>query len=86
MNTKCITVYTGDYGVFSDIYEEILSLNLAENEEVEIEGITVSDSGEVTGDYIEKMKQKPEVAVMKIRERNIIIMQHGDVFEILIPA
>lgn len=86
MNTKCITVYTGDYGTFSDIYEEILSLNLAENEEVEIEGITVSDSGEVSIEYIEKMKQKPEVAVMKIRDKNILIMQHGDVFEILMPA
>ena len=86
MNTKCITVYTGDYEVFSDIYEEILALNLAENEEVEIEGITVSDSGEVSLEYIEKMKQKPEVAVMKIRDRNILIMQHGDIFEILIPA
>ncbi|HBI03548.1 MAG TPA: NAD/NADP transhydrogenase alpha subunit [Paenibacillaceae bacterium] len=86
MITKCITVYTGDYEVFSDIYEEILALDLAENEEVEIEGITVSDSGEVSIEYIEKMKQKPEVAVMKIRDRNILIMQHGDIFEILIPA
>lgn len=86
MLTKCITVYTSDYEVFGSIYEEIIAMELEENEEVEIEGITVSDSGEVSMEYIDKMKQKPEVAVLKIRERNILIMQHGDVFEILIPA
>lgn len=86
MTTKCITVYTGDYEMFSNIYEEVLALELEENEEIELEGITVSDSGEVSLEYIEKMKQKPEVAVMKIRDRNILIMQHGDVFEILLPA
>lgn len=86
MPTKCITVYTKDYEVFGSIYEEIIAMELEENEETEIEGITVSDSGEVAMDYIEKMKQKPEVAVLKIRNRNILIMQHGDVFEILIPA
>ncbi|HJV44567.1 MAG TPA: NAD/NADP transhydrogenase alpha subunit [Bacillota bacterium] len=82
---RCISVYTKDYDLFSDIYEQILGLSLGENEEREIEGITVSDAGEVPEDYIEKMRQKPEVAVMTIKKRSIIILQHGDVFEILLP-
>lgn len=83
---KCISVYTKDYEVFSDIYERILELNLGENEEVEIDGITVSDAGEIPDDYIEKMRQKPEVAVMRIKKKGVIILQHGEVFEILLPS
>ncbi len=83
---KCISVYTKDYEVFSDIYERILELNLDENEETEIDGITVSDAGEIPDDYIEKMRQKPEVAVMRIRKKGVIILQHGEVFEILLPS
>lgn len=83
---KCISVYTKDYEVFSDIYERILELNLAENDETEIDGITVSDAGEIPDDYIEKMRQKPEVAVMRIKKKGVIILQHGEVFEILLPS
>jgi hypothetical protein len=82
---RCISVYTKDFEMFSDIYEEILALSLGENEEREIEGITVSDAGEVPEDYLDKMRQKPEVAVMKIKKQGIIILQHGEVFEILLP-
>lgn len=82
---KCISVYTKDFEVFSDIYEQILNLSLEENEEVEVEGITVSDAGEVPADYIEKMRQKPEVAVLKIKKMGVTILQHGEVFEILLP-
>ncbi|UOF91647.1 NAD/NADP transhydrogenase alpha subunit [Fodinisporobacter ferrooxydans] len=83
---KCITVYTNSYETFSDIYEEILNSTFSENEEKEIEGIIVSESGDVPADYIEQMRNKPEVAVMKIKKRDITIMQHGQVFEILMPS
>jgi len=82
---RCISVYTKDFAVFSDICDQILALNLAEDEEVEIEGITISDAGSVDGDYVEKMRQKPEVAVLRIKKQNVTILQHGEVFEILLP-
>lgn len=85
MSLKCITVYTSDFTVFSDIYEQVLNTPLREDEEREIEGVTVIESGEVPIDYIEKMKKKLDVAVMRIKDQNITIMQHGQVFEILIP-
>jgi hypothetical protein len=82
---KCIAVYTSNFEVFSDIYEEVINTPLAENEEKVVEGITISESGEVPENYLQKMKVKPEVVVMKVRERNITILQHGEVFEIFIP-
>lgn len=42
---KCISVYTKDFEVFSDIYEKVLSTPLEENEEKQVEGVMVSDSG-----------------------------------------
>lgn len=81
---KCITVYTNNYEIFSDLFETIVNTPLAENEERELEGITISESGEVPVDYIERMKNKPEVAVLKIKEPPTTILQHGDVFEILL--
>lgn len=85
MSIKCITVYTNDYSVFSDIYEQVLNAQLQEDEEREIKGVTVIESSDVPLDYIEKMRKKNDVAVMHIKDRDITIMQHGDVFEILIP-
>ncbi len=85
MSMKCITVYTNSYETFSDIYEDVLNQTLSEYEEKEIEGVTVSDAGGVPADYVERMKARPEVAVMSIRQKGITILQHGDVFEILIP-
>lgn len=86
MTMNCITVYTDNYETFSDIYEEVLSTQFGEDEEREIEGITVSHSGEVPEDYIDKMKTKPEVAVMKNRRKGITIIQRKECFEVLIPA
>jgi hypothetical protein len=83
---KCIAVYTKDFEVFSDILEEVLKLKLADQEEKEIDGITVSDSGEVPEHYLEKMKVKLDVVVMKVKHSDITILQHGEVFEILIPS
>jgi hypothetical protein len=58
----------------------------ADNEELIIEGVTVSDAGEVPDQYIERMRVKPEVVVMKEKERNVTILQHGEVFEICLPS
>lgn len=82
---KCIAVYTNDFEVFSDIYEKVISTPLAENEEKEIEGVIVSESGNVPEHYIERMRAKLDVVVMKVREKDITILQHGEVFEIFIP-
>ncbi|MFD0867853.1 MULTISPECIES: NAD/NADP transhydrogenase alpha subunit [Paenibacillus] len=82
---KCISVYTKNFAVFSDIYEEIMKTPFAENEEKEIEGIVVSESGEVPDSYLDRMRTKPDVVVMKVKEQNVTILQHGDVFEIILP-
>lgn len=81
----CISVYTDNFGAFSDIFEEVLNSGLSENEECELEGIMVSHSGDVPEHYLERMSQKPEVVVMKDKQRGITILQHGRVFEILLP-
>jgi hypothetical protein len=82
---KCIAVYTNNFEVFSDIYEQVINTPLKENEEKEIEGILVSEAGEVPQNYLDKMKVKPEVVVMKVRDKDITILQHRDVFEIFLP-
>ncbi|GIP41597.1 hypothetical protein J45TS6_00560 [Paenibacillus sp. J45TS6] len=83
---KCISVYTDKFDAFSDIFEEVVTTEMSENEEKEIEGITVSHSGDVPEHYLERMSQKTEVVVMKDKLRNITILQHGQVFEILLPT
>ncbi|GKU79477.1 NAD/NADP transhydrogenase alpha subunit [Paenibacillus sp. L3-i20] len=83
---KCISVYTNNFEQFSDIYEQVLQSPPEENEDIVIDGITVSGSGDVPDQYIERMRVKPEVVVMKERERNIMILQHGNVFEICMPS
>ncbi|MEK3787665.1 MULTISPECIES: hypothetical protein [Paenibacillus] len=83
---KCISVYTDNFEAFSDVFEQVLDRGLSENEETELEGITVSHSGDVPDHYLERMSQKPEVVVMKDKSRGITILQHGQVFEILLPV
>ncbi|RJE90105.1 NAD/NADP transhydrogenase alpha subunit [Paenibacillus sp. 1011MAR3C5] len=83
---KCISVYTNNFELFSDIYEQVLESPPQENEDIVIEGITVSGSGDVPDQYIDRMRTKPEVVVMKEKERNIMILQHGNVFEICLPT
>lgn len=82
---KCIAVYTKDFELFSDIYEQVINTPLADNEEKEVEGIVISESGTVPENYLNRMKSKPEVVVMKVKGQPITILQHGDVFEILLP-
>lgn len=82
---KCISVYTNDFERFSDIYEKVLATPLADDEEKEVEGVTISDSGDVPAHYIDKMKGKPDVVVMKVRNKDITILQRGELFEIFIP-
>ncbi|MGW8957979.1 NAD/NADP transhydrogenase alpha subunit [Paenibacillus sp. NPDC055715] len=83
---KCISVYTDNFEDFSDIFEQIVTSEFTENEERELEGITVSHSGDVPEHYLERMSQKPEVVVMRDKSRGITILQHGQVFEILLPV
>lgn len=83
---NCISVYTNNFELFSDIYEQVLESPPEENEDLVVEGITVSGSGDVPEQYIERMRAKPEVVVMRDKERNIMILQHGNVFEICLPS
>ncbi|OBZ17509.1 MULTISPECIES: hypothetical protein [Bacillales] len=83
---NCISVYTNNFELFSDIYEQVLESPPEENEDLVVEGITVSGSGDVPEQYIERMRVKPEVVVMRDKERNIMILQHGNVFEICLPS
>lgn len=80
---RCLTVYTDNLTELSDILPTLFTLSLQENEETQIEGITVSDVGEVPEDYVEKMKAKPEVAVLYTKKPPITILQHNNVFELL---
>jgi len=83
---KCISVYTDNFELFSDIYEQVVDSPPGDNEEKVVEGVTVSDAGDVPDQYIERMRTKPEVVVMSERKRGITILQHGTVFEICIPG
>ena len=47
--------------------------------------MTINDSGYVPAHYIDKMKGKPDVVVMKVRNKDITILQRGERFEIFIP-
>jgi len=82
---KCISVYTKNFEQFSDIYDKVLSTKLKEDEETVVEGVTVTESGEVPEHYIDRMRAKRDVVVMKEKGRDITILQHGEVFEILVP-
>lgn len=83
---KCISVYTDNFELFSDMFEKVIEIDLKENDEQELEGVTISDSGEVPKHYLERMSTKPEVVVMRDKDKGITILQHGKVFEILIPS
>lgn len=83
--TRCITVYTKDYDRFSDVYEEILKTDFSDEEEKEIDGITFIASTDVPDDYIDRMREKQDAAIMNEKERGITIVQHGEVFEIFLP-
>lgn len=82
---RCISVYTKDFAQFSDVYEQILQTPLLDHEEKSIEGILFSDSGEISEDYVKRLKAKPDVVVMKLKDTGVMILQHGQVFEMFIP-
>ncbi|WP_274364664.1 NAD/NADP transhydrogenase alpha subunit [Paenibacillus thermotolerans] len=82
---KCISVYTNDFERFSDIYDKVLSTKLSQDEETEVEGVMVSESGDVPEHYVDRMRSKRDVVVMKEKGRDITILQHGELFEILLP-
>ncbi|CAH8771382.1 NAD/NADP transhydrogenase alpha subunit [Paenibacillus dendritiformis] len=82
---KCISVYTNDFEQFSDIYEAIIQTPLQEDEEKEVEGVTIYGAGEVPAQYVDRMRQKRGVVVMKVKDLGITILQHGEQFEIILP-
>ncbi|BFH69225.1 MAG: NAD/NADP transhydrogenase alpha subunit [Paenibacillus dendritiformis] len=82
---KCISVYTNDFEQFSDIYEAIIQTPPQEDEEKEVEGVTIYGAGEVPAQYVDRMRQKRGVVVMKVKDLGITILQHGEQFEIILP-
>ncbi|MBN3527547.1 NAD/NADP transhydrogenase alpha subunit [Paenibacillus apiarius] len=82
---KCISVYTNDFEQFSDIYEKVIQTPLQDDEEREIDGITIYGAGEVPEQYVERMRQKRDVVVMRVKDQDITILQHGEQFEIILP-
>ncbi len=82
---RCVSVYTDDFETFSNLFEQIVALDLHEDQEIEIDGILVNDAGQVPDNYLEKMMAKPDVVVMRDQERDFIVLQHGNLFEIFMP-
>lgn len=82
---RCISVYTNDFEQFSNIYEAIIQTPLQEDEEKEVDGVTIYGAGEVPAQYVDRMRQKREVVVMKVKDLDITILQHGKQFEIIVP-
>ncbi|GAC44111.1 hypothetical protein [Paenibacillus popilliae] len=82
---RCISVYTNDFEQFSNIYETIIQTPLQEDEEKEVDGVTIYGAGEVPAQYVDRMRQKREVVVMKVKDLDITILQHGKQFEIIVP-
>lgn len=82
---KCISVYTNDFEQFSTIYEKIMQTPLQENEECEIDGVMVYACDQVPDLYVERMRQKREVVVMRVKNSGITILQRGEQFEIILP-
>ncbi|RJG24564.1 NAD/NADP transhydrogenase alpha subunit [Paenibacillus thiaminolyticus] len=82
---KCISVYTNDFEQFSDIYEAIIQTPLQEDEEKEVEGVMIYGAGAVPAQYVDRMRQKRGVVVMKVKDLGITILQHGEQFEIILP-
>ncbi|MDO3409670.1 NAD/NADP transhydrogenase alpha subunit [Saccharibacillus sp. CPCC 101409] len=83
---RCVTVYTNEFEKFSDIFEQVLISDIPENEDTEVEGVTVGSVSDIPEEYIEQMRVKPEVVVMRDKKRGITILQHGKIFEIFIPS
>ncbi|TVX92956.1 NAD/NADP transhydrogenase alpha subunit [Paenibacillus agilis] len=82
---KCISVYTDNFEQFSDIYLKLLEQPVQDDEEIEVDGVTVYGAGSVPEQYVDRMKQKNNVVVMRDKNQGIIILQHAKQFEILLP-
>jgi hypothetical protein len=82
---RCISVYTNDFEQFSNIYETIIQTPLQEDEEKEVDGITIYGAGKVPAQYVDRMRQKRDVVVMRVKDLDITILQHGKQFEIIVP-
>ncbi|MGZ9584105.1 NAD/NADP transhydrogenase alpha subunit [Paenibacillus marinisediminis] len=82
---RCISVYTDNFEQFSDIFEKVMQSPVQDDEEIIVDGITVYGAGEVPDQYVDRMKQKRDVVVMRVKAEGITILQHGDLFEIILP-
>jgi len=82
---RCISVYTDNFEQFSDIFEKVMNRAIKDDEEIEVDGITVYGAGEVPEQYVDRMKQKRDVVVMRVKSEGITILQHGNQFEIIVP-
>lgn len=82
---KCISVYTDQFDVFSDIYDRVRNTLLQDDEETIIGGVVVIESGSVPDHYLNRMRERPDVAVMQDKDQQVTILQRGDIFEILMP-
>ncbi|MCG7406682.1 NAD/NADP transhydrogenase alpha subunit [Paenibacillus sp. ACRRX] len=83
---KCISVYTDNFEQFSDIYEKLMQQTVQDDEEIVVDGVTVYGAGEVPEQYIDRMRQKRDVVVMRVKNKDITILQHGKQFEIILPV
>lgn len=82
---RCISVYTDNFEQFSDIYDKVMENPVNDDEEIVVDGINVYGAGEVPDQYVDRMKQKRDVVVMRVKADDITILQHGDLFEIILP-
>lgn len=82
---RCISVYTDNFEQFSDIYEKVMENPVNDDEEIVVDGINVYGAGEVPDQYVDRMRQKRDVVVMRVKSEDITILQHGDLFEIILP-
>lgn len=82
---RCISVYTDNFEQFSDIYDKVMENPVNDDEEIMVDGINVYGAGEVPDQYVDRMKQKRDVVVMRVKADDITILQHGDLFEIILP-
>ncbi|ASS75024.1 hypothetical protein CIG75_08510 [Tumebacillus algifaecis] len=85
MTMNVLKVFTQNIEVFSDLYHLLENLSLTEGQETEVEGVKVSGGGQVDEEYLDTMRVKLDVAVLKVKPGNVTILQHSGMFEVLFP-
>ncbi|SMG25939.1 hypothetical protein SAMN06295960_1472 [Paenibacillus aquistagni] len=85
VDLKCIAVYTDNFEQFSDIYDKVMQQSVGEDEEIVVDGVTVYGAGDVPEEYVNRLRQKRDVVVMRVKDQGITILQHSKQFEIILP-